>query len=613
MPGKSTLKNSVTSLMTAIALAAPAALALSGSVALRTAEVRSAGSAFEQHVKYLSSGELAGRAVGTPGVRLARDYIAAELARLGLKPGGDNSSYFQSFEVTVGVTVEPPSSLVFGGEPSGLSRDWVPLGLSGSGKAAGEIVFVGYGITAKEHGYDDYAGVDVKGKIALVLRYEPPPRDASSPFKKFPDYSIHSALRTKANNARDHGAVGMILIDLNHDADAELLPIRSTLWRGGRTLIAAQMKRDVVERHLAERGISLSALKEKIDRSQAPAPMHFPGLTATMEITLGELRDRTDNVVAVLAGTSRGRENVVIGAHYDHLGFGYYGARDAGAAGTMHPGADDNASGTAVLLELARRFAQAPPARTLVFVAFSAEELGLHGSRHFVENPSAGGAISAMINLDMVGRLRDRLTVFGARSGGGLSGIVNNAAQRLGLTLAESDDIGRSDHLAFYNKKIPVLHFFTGIHEDYHRPSDTWTKLNYPGMARVADLVERTVEQIANSPEPIAFASLGRPPTQSLDFPEPPVSTYLGTIPDYGSNAVGVKLAGISEGSPAALAGLQAGDVIIRVATADIRTIEGLTAALAAQKPGDQVVITVLRSGRPLSLNAILRTRRQQK
>ena len=613
MTGRLRLKNSAATLLIAIALGAPAALALSGSVALRTAEVRSASSALEQHVKYLSSEELTGRGVGTPGLRLARDYIAAEFAKLGLQPAGDNSSYFQSFEVTVGVTVETPSHLVFGGEPSVLSRHWVPLGLSASGRVAGEIVFVGYGITAKEHGYDDYAGVDVKGKIALVLRYEPPPRDPSSPFKKFPDYSIHSALRTKANNARDHGAVGMILIDLNHAADAELLPTRSTLWRGGRSLLAAQMKRDVVENHLARRGISLTALKEKIDRSQTPASMHFPGLSATMEVTLGELRDRTDNVVAVLAGSSRVDENVVIGAHYDHLGFGYYGARDTGAAGMIHPGADDNASGTAVLLELARRFAQAPAARTLVFVAFSAEELGLHGSRHFVESAAAGRATRAMINLDMVGRLRpDGLTVFGARSGPGLSVIVNSVAERLGIMLIESDDIGPSDHLSFYNKKIPVLHFFTGIHEDYHRTGDTWIKLDYPGMARVADLVKAAVEQIASSQEALSFASLRRRPSQTSDLAGPPAVSYLGSIPDYGNSAGGVKLAGVSEGSPASTAGLQAGDVIIKLAAADIRTIEDLTAALAAQKPGDEVGITVLRAGHPLSLKAILRERRQK-
>lgn len=581
-------------------------------------QARDATSHLEQHATYLASKNLTGRGVDTAGIALARDYIAGRFADYGLRPGGDDGGYLQTFDVAVGVKVEEPSSLSLPtAAPLALAKHWIPLGLSASGKAEGEMVFVGYGVTAKEYGYDDYSGVDVKGKLVLVLRYEPPPKGSDSPFKKFPEYSLHSALRNKANNARDHGAIGLILVDLNYRGSGpELLSTSSSLWRGGRSLVAAQVKREIVEKELAARGISLAALKAKIDGSGKPASMPLNGMTAALQVSLQEVRERADNVVAILPGrdSTRAGENIVIGAHYDHLGFGHFGARDGNAAGTIHPGADDNASGTAVLLDLARRLGQlsVKPARTIVFVAFSAEELGLHGSRRFVDRNGLIASTKAMLNLDMVGRLRaDRLTVFGTRSGANFSQIVLAAARQLGLNIGESDDVGRSDHLTFYNKKIPVLHFFTGTHEDYHRPTDTAEKLNYEGMAKVSDLVMAAAFEIADQEAPINFASLPRRPPRETRPDERGVSTYLGSIPEYDGtdSAGGVQLAGVMDGSPAALAGMRPGDVIIRLASTKIQTIEDLTAALGAQMPGDEVEIVVLRAGNPVSLKATLRRR----
>jgi aminopeptidase YwaD len=616
MAHKSRIANFLATLLIGLALGAGATVGLTGWVGGLSAQAQSPAGDLEQYVKYLASETLTGRGVDTPGIKLARDYIAVEFAKNGLKPGGDNDSYFQGFDVAVGVTVKEPSNLSLATDsPLALNQQWVPLGLSASDKVQAEVVFAGYGITAKDHGYDDYAGIDVKGKIVLVLRYEPPPKDAKSPFKKFPDYSSHSALRTKANNARDHGASGMLLVDLNNTgAGEELLSTSSSLWRGGRSLVAAQVKRAIVEDRLAAHDVSLKALKEKIDRSEQPASMPLAGVRAAMQVDLTERRERAENVVAVLPGSDAKLkdETIVIGAHYDHLGFGHFGARDASAAGTIHFGADDNASGTAVLLDLARRFAQLPvkPARTIVFAAFSAEELGLYGSRHFVERSPAMASTKAMINLDMVGRLRgNQLTVFGARSGENFSRIVTAAAAPLDLRVTESDDVGRSDHLSFYNKNIPVLHFFTGNHEDYHRAGDTWDKLNVEGMERISSLVMATALQIADERRPINFVSLPpRPPRASAQDARG-LNTYLGSIPEYGANAAGVQLAGVMDGSPAALAGLKAGDVIIRLAGKTIQSIEDLTAALGAQRPGDEVEIVALRSGDPVTLKATLRAR----
>jgi len=593
------------------------AVALSGWTLELVAQPPSATDELLRHAKYLASEELTGRGVDTPGIRLARDYIAGEFAKYGLQPGDDGGSYLQSFDVAVGVMVKEPSSLTLGDEAVlALNDDWIPLGLSTSDKAEGGIVFAGYGITAKEYGYDDYANIDVKGKIVLVLRYEPPPKDDKSPFRKLPDSSIHAALRTKANNARDHGAAGMILVDLTHAGDekTELLSTRNSLWRGGNSLVATQVKRRVIEAWLNPRGISLTALKEKIDREEKPASTSIPNSTAKLQVSLQEVRQRTENVVAILPGTnpSLKQENIVIGAHYDHLGLGHYGARERSSEGRAHPGADDNASGTAVLLDLARRLSQFPakPARTFVFVAFSGEELGLYGSRHFVGHASFLSSTKAMINLDMVGRLREnRLTVFGARSGENFTSIIADVARQAGLEITQSDNVGRSDHISFYNKKIPVLHFFTGNHADYHRPTDTWEKLNIEGMGKISDLVLLATLRIANTEEAPVFVSLpSRPPTESSGDQQG-FSTYLGSIPDYDATTDGVRLAGVTNGSPAARAGLREGDIIIQLAGKKIQNIEDLTAVLRGQKPGDEVAIVVLRTGKPVSLKAILRAR----
>jgi hypothetical protein len=571
----------------------------------------------KNHARFLASEKLTGRGIATPGIQLARDYIAGELARYGLQPGGDNGTYLQRFDVVTGVRVKQPSSLTLSNQPDlTISQDWIPLGFSASKKVQAEVVFAGYGITVKDYGYDDYQDIDAKGKIVIVLRYEPPPKDGNSPFRKYPNYSVHAALRTKANNARDHGAVGMILVDLHQgDTERELISTGNSLWRGGNSLVAAQVRRAPLQKWLESHGVFLIKLREEIDRGEKPASMDVPAGKATLQVNLEEIRQPTENVVAVLPGADPRlrNESVVIGAHYDHIGLGHYGTRDSSTEGQVHHGADDNASGTAVLLELARRLGRSDsrPARTIVFAAFSAEELGLFGSRHYVNQPAVPlSATRAMINLDMVGRLRDgRVTVFGTRSAQEFSGIVKSAASELGLEISESDGIGRSDHMSFYSKKVPALHFFTGVHSDYHRPTDTWDKLNLEGMAKITELVLATIRSIADTDAPFNFVSLPSAPVAQAPGEAPASTTYLGSIPDYSGAGEGVRLAGVSAGSPAALAGLRQGDVIVKFAETKVQNLEDLMLALGSKKPGDEVEITVLRGTQPLRLKAVLRAR----
>jgi hypothetical protein len=591
-------------------------------IAAAAVEIPSASSdavdSLKIHARYLASDELTGRGVDTPGIKLARDYIAREFARYGLRPGGDNGGYLQSFHVATGIRVTQPSLLSINDEiPLELDAAWIPLGFSKSTTAEGDLVFAGYGITAKEYGYDDYDGIDAQGKVVMVLRYEPPPKDAKSPFRKAPQFSSYATLRAKANNARDHGASAMILVDLHYEGSeqGELISPRASLFQSRNSIVAVQVKRRVAERWLEGRGTSLATLKEMIDRTERPASMALPDLNITIGVTLEQVREPAENIVGLVPGADPRLENehVIIGAHYDHLGFGHYGTRDLGAADKIHHGADDNASGIAVLLRVAEQLAEGQPKspRTIVFVAFSAEELGLYGSRHYANHPSLPlSSARAMINLDMVGRLQeDRVTVFGARSARELSGIVTDEARKLGLEIRESDGIGRSDHMSFYSKKVPVLHLFTGIHADYHRPGDTWEKLNYEGMKRIAALVAGTAQRIADAREPFEFVALPARRSGSEPGERPTLRTYLGSIPDYDSDNKGVRLAGVSPGSPAALAGLRAGDVITEFAGKKIQNIEDLMGQLSSKKPGDEVEIVILRASLPWTVKAKLAVR----
>jgi hypothetical protein len=468
-----------------------------------------------RHARTLADDDMTGRGVDTPGIAKARDYIAAEFKKAGLAPGGDQG-FFQRLEVTTGVEIAGDNTARVGEKPLDLGREWTPLGLSASGNAQGELVFAGYGITTAGHEYDDYAGIDANGKIVVVLRYEPPPKSEDSPFGKAPRSSRYAALSAKAANARAHGAAGMILVDLDAEPGApEMIPLRRSLARSEDALVAVQAGRDAAEQALGAAGISLSELKTRIDAEEKPHSRTLPGLSAALTVHLEKIARPTDNVVGVLRGADSALKDevVVIGAHYDHLGFGHYGTMDRNAEGQIHHGADDNASGTAVMLNLAARFARSrpAPARTLVFVAFTGEELGLYGSRHFVAHPPFPlASMKAMINLDMVGRMKDnQLSVNSADTAKEFRAMIGRAAAGLDIEMKATG--GGSDHVSFLNHNVPAVHFYTGMHADYHRPGDTWDKLNVEGMVKVSDLVFTLVKELAATREPLVFV---KPPSR---------------------------------------------------------------------------------------------------
>ncbi|HEY3306162.1 MAG TPA: M20/M25/M40 family metallo-hydrolase [Candidatus Binatia bacterium] len=474
----------------------------------------STGEELARHVRALASEEMMGRGVDTPGIALARDYIAQEFKSYGLFPGGDNGSYFQRLDVVTGVEVKEPSAAALDkGADLKLTTDWIPLGFSDSGTVEAGLVFAGYGITAKDYVYDDYAGIDVKGRIVLVLRYEPPPKNGNSPFRKLPEASRYATLQAKAANAREHGAAGLILVDFSpKQGQNELLSLRRSLGRSQDDLIAVQVRREVVERRLAAEGLSLAELKDKIDRDEKPASVTIPAVRASLTVKLGKITRPSDNVVAVLPGADPKlkQENIVIGAHYDHIGLGYFGTGSSKTEGQIHHGADDNASGTAVMMSVAARLGRMGerPPRTIVFVAFTGEELGLRGSRYFVDHPPFPTASTrAMINLDMVGRMKDdQVTAASVDSAKEFRALVGRAAEGLKVTMRPGG--GSSDHVSFHRKEIPALHFTTGIHPDYHRPSDTWEKLNIQGMAKINDMLFKLAREIAAAKEGFTFVKV---------------------------------------------------------------------------------------------------------
>jgi hypothetical protein len=335
-----------------------------------------------------------------------------------------------------------------------------------------------------------------------------------------------------------------------------------------------------------------------------------PGTKVRLEVDVVRVRGATRNVVGVLPGRDPAlrEQAVVIGAHYDHLGRGGDTSAAAELLGQIHHGADDNASGVAVMLALARAFAAAGGApRTLVFAAFSGEELGLVGATEYIRRPPVPiDRTALMVNLDMVGRLRKgRLYVGGTESGTGLRSAVTEAARDLSLALElPADPIGPSDHAAFYVAGTPVLFFFTGGHADYHRPSDTWDRINAPGLATVATVASRVVSAIAGAPGPPAYVKVETASGGSDHRGDGPM---FGVVPAFGDlGTSGVRIAGVRPDGPAAKAGVRPGDVVVEFAGVEVKTLQDLMFVLRGHRPGDEVQVVLLRDGRPETVRAIL-------
>lgn len=569
-------------------------------------------------VRDLASPAMDGRASGTPGADAAARYIAEHFRRIGLRPGGDGGGYLQGFSVHTRVRLDPGNALdlqASGGTARAFAAgpDFMPFAFSDDGDVSAEVLFAGFGISAPPLGYDDYAGLDARGKVVLVMTGEPREQDPHGPFRA-PEHFHYTELRHKVLNARQHGAAAVVVVENPGRPNDAPRPIRGTTPAWG--VLAASATRAVADAMLAPAGLGLAALRQEIDRGPAPRSRLLPGVTVRLRVRLVREQSPTANVVGVLPGTDAALrdEAVVVGAHHDHLGRGSPFSLAPDDADQVHPGADDNGSGTAVVMGLAEAFARAGGARrTLVFVTFSGEEVGLLGSTHYVRNPAVPiERTVAMVNFDMVGRMRDdQLIVMGVDSGQGLRALVEQAAAGLDVKLTlRGDGIGPSDHTAFYNRDRPVVFFFTGTHGDYHRPSDTADKIDADGMRKVAAVAARAIRALADRPGAPAFVKLA-PPAPSAPASGGGYGPYFGSVPDFGESPTpGVRLSGVRAGSPADRAGLRAGDVIVAFAGVAVRTLDDLTFALRGRRPGDTVEVRYLRDGREHTVQSILEQRR---
>ncbi|MCB0359574.1 MAG: M20/M25/M40 family metallo-hydrolase, partial [Bdellovibrionales bacterium] len=538
----------------------------------RLAEIRQ----IKSDIVRLSSPEMDGRLTGTEGERRATEYVAARMQELGLKPGGENGSYFQPFSFTAGVQLGENNSLRFldaSGQETAIPRDqWQPVSFSAQGALdASAVVFAGYGIVAAndEFQYDSYAHLDVRDKWVLLFRFLP----EELPTKTKVQLRRYASLRYKAMLARERGARGILLVSgpRSHVRE-QLIPLAFDGSIASSSLgvlsITDDAARDLLAMHRRAGGstVSLEHLQQRLDRGTSQLGFELQGVRVAALVDLVEEQRHGRNVIGILPGTSGSKERpLVIGAHVDHLGHGRGNnslARDDESS-MVHFGADDNASGVAALLDVARRLdgmPRAEPRRPVVFAAWSGEELGLLGSRHYIEKLKAPSEYPvAYLNMDMVGRLRDRLIVQATGSANEWPATIE--AARLGMPVPVKLSTGSSlptDSTSFYGKGIPVLNFFTGAHEEYHTPRDRYELINVAGVAEVVDLVTAVAEGVRSGAKPLTFVS---EPHEELDAGRAFLRAYLGTIPDYAATDIrGVRLAGVTAGAPADEAGLREGD-----------------------------------------------------
>lgn len=573
---------------------------------------------YQQHVTFLASDQLKGRGNGTPELERAAEYIANQFRTYGLQPAGDNGTYFQKFDLTTGAEFTSKNALQIDGVSKQKDKDFVTMPVSSSGTYEGPIVFAGYGITSDTLQWDDYAGIDVQGKAVLVFRHDPEELNPAGRFAK--EKSAPATFINKARNARQHGAKAILFITdpNNHPNEPDVLgKATADLEFRDLSIISMHVTREAVMPLFRMSGRDLAEVQKTIDQEQKPRAFEFTNSRVRVVTDVRPIRKTVRNVLASVRGSDVNlrKEWVVIGGHYDHLGLGDRNSLSQADIGKIHHGADDNASGTSGVLELARLAARNPKAfkRSLLFMTFAGEELGLFGSSHFVNNPTIPlTSIAAMINMDMIGRLSNRpLTVLGVGTSPDFPGWITEANKQVNLNLAFANGGHEgSDHLSFDGKHIPTLFFFSGLHSDYHRPTDTADKINSTGAVQVLSLVAGTVELVANAPMKPVYTEVKEDRPQTSGGGGGAYSTYFGSVPDFRDDLSGVLFADVHADSPAGKAGLKAGDLLVEFAGEPVKNLYDFTDALSSKKPGDVVAVVVKRNGELIKVNVTLEARR---
>lgn len=585
-----------------------------------------------RHVDYLCRKELAGRDTGSLGERMATAYVASIFDSLGLKPAGDNGTWFQKFRYPAGVKLGKGNSLKDGQRSFELGKDWQPVSFSASGKIEpGNVVFAGYGMQVDQtegfQPYDSFVHLICKDKWVLVFRYMP--EDVSP--KRRQTLARFQALQRKASVARSLGAKGLIVVSgPRTKVRSQLIPLSKSGSMQGSSLPIISVTNEVAESWMKTANKDLGKLQQKLDRGDLMMGFELPKVTLDASIDVKQIYGTGRNVLGRLGSGKKAKawdETVVVGAHIDHLGQGPSKSSLSGNVDKMatHFGADDNASGVAAMLEMAQALTDQAKRgklklkRDIVFAGWSGEELGLIGSLHFTnklkkqldtQNPGRKEkgiypAVSANLNMDMVGRLRKSLILQGIGSSNRWKSEIEKRNLPVGLSLTLQNDCDLpTDASAFYRNGVPILSAFTGSHLDYHKPTDTPDKLNYPGTVRVTKLFSLIARGLLTSKEIPPFQSYNK--AEGGGKVRAVLRAYLGTIPEYGAGDIkGLLLSGVTKGAPAAIAGMKGGDVVVELAGKKIENVYDYTYAIEALKVGQKTTVVVIREGKRLKLNLI--------
>jgi aminopeptidase YwaD len=556
----------------------------------------------KKHISYLASDELKGRLTGSEGDSLAAEYIRRELNRSGLIPL--YAKGFQRFRVTDKIINGPSNSLTINGTSLKVNSDFNPFAFSQNNSFSGEVIFAGYGFDINEDSlkWNDYNGIDVKGKIVMILRADPEIEKTMSPFIKY------SRDRDKVLEAKDLGAAAVLLVSGKvFDPEDKFEPLAKGEQSVG--IPALRITRKIADLLLANKSLDIEGLEKKLNEYRKPASLST-GVSISGQSDVVQTTVPTRNVVMMIPGSDKALKNeyVIIGAHFDHLGMGGpgSGSRVPDTIG-VHHGADDNASGVGMELELAQKLTASPKShkRSILVVAFSGEEEGLLGSKRFIDNSEIDlNKVNAMVNLDMVGRLNEnsRVQVGGVGTSDLFRKIIFASCDTTILKLSFSEEgYGPSDHAAFYGKNIPVLFVSSGAHLDYHTPADTWEKINYQGMLKISDVAYRVITELANMDTKLAFKEVG--PKVEVSRGTRRKGVALGIMPDFvGEVKNGLRADLVTPGKPAALGGMKKGDIIISINGKSVNNIQDYMFRMNQLKHGETISVEVLRDSQKVVL-----------
>lgn len=551
-----------------------------------------------EHIEYLSSDKLKGRLTGSEGDSLASEYIKNMLTSYGFSPlEGDG---FQRFTVTKQILPGANNRMSALGRDYIPEKDFIPMGFSSNGGTEAEVIFAGYGfvINTDSLKWNDYSGLDVKNKWVMILRADPEVTNTRSIFIPF------SGDRDKALIAKDMGAAGVLLISgpASDDQDSFEALNKNDFSVG---IPVFRIKRDVADQILSKAQATVSALEKKLNDSRKPFRLST-GVTLSGNAEIVREESGTRNIAMILPGSDEELKNeyIIIGAHFDHLGMGGPGSSSRAVDTTgVHHGADDNASGVAMMLELAEKLSKTKGShkRSIICIGFTGEEMGLLGSKYYTENPGIDlKKVNAMINLDMVGRLRETntLQISGTGTAEGFRDLIYSISDTALIKLALSEEgYGPSDHSAFYGKNIPVLFYSTGAHLDYHTPDDIADSINYNGMITISSLVFNMSSKLATSPEKLKYTESG--PKIEQGRPARRKGVTLGIMPDFAGNIKnGLRADFVTPGKPAAIGGMKKGDIITAINGKPVNNIQDYMFRMGQLKAGETISVEVLREGK---------------